>query len=115
MRYDKIAPGQSQCGNVHFAPSSARDYDWGNPRQVWSFCDDWYSFPDLPGQGRMVDRSEWGGGDMRLHHLWWLKHLPHVAGETYGVGNNWWEYLALARDPDHPARPAGSRLGMHGR
>jgi hypothetical protein len=115
IRYDKIAPGLSQCGNVHFAPSSARDYDWGNPRQVWSFCDDWHSFPDLPGQGRMVDRSEWGGGDMRLHHLWWLKHLPHVAGETYGVGNNWWEYLALARDPDHPARPAGSPLGWQGR
>ena len=61
----------------------------------------------------MVECSEWGGGDMRLHHLWWLKHLPHVTGETYGVGNNWWEYLALARDPDRPALPASARLGRH--
>jgi hypothetical protein len=112
-RYDKIAPGQSQCGNVHFAPSSAHDYDWGNPRAVWSFCDDWYSFPDLGGQGRMVERSEWGGGDMRLLHLGWLKHLPHVAGVTNGVGNNWWEYLALARNPDRPDQAASTRLGRH--
>jgi hypothetical protein len=50
---------------------------------------------------------------MRLHHLWWLRHLPHAAGATNGVSNNWWEYLALARDPDRPGRPAGARLGMH--
>ncbi|HEX5690165.1 MAG TPA: hypothetical protein VFX76_09190 [Roseiflexaceae bacterium] len=99
-RYDQIAPGQSQCGNVHFAPSSARDYDWGNPRAVVSYCDDWYSFPHLPGKARRVDRSEWGNGDMRAHHIWWLDHLPRVAGETYGVSNNWWEYLLLLRNPD---------------
>jgi hypothetical protein len=99
-RYDLIAPGQAQCGNVHFAPSSARDYDWGNTRPVISYCDDWYSFPDLPGNARRVDRAEWGGGDMRAHHRWWLDHLPRVAGETYGVSNNWWEYILLVRDPD---------------
>src|SRR5215212_4043169 len=42
-RHEQVAPGQSSCGNVHFAPSSATDYDWGNPRVVWSDCDDWYS------------------------------------------------------------------------
>jgi len=102
IRYDKVAPGQSQCGNVHFAPNSQRDYDWGNRRPVTSFCDDWYSFPELPGRARTVDCAEWGGGDMRAHHIWWLRHLPHVLGETYGVSNNWWEYVLLLRDPDHP-------------
>jgi hypothetical protein len=92
-RYEKSHPGQSQCGNVHFAPSSERDYDWGNPRPVLSACDDWYAFPDLRGRARVVDRSEWGGGDMRLHHIWWLNHLPRFAGESYGVSNNWWEYI----------------------
>jgi hypothetical protein len=94
IRYDKVAPGRSQCGNVHFAPNSERDYDWGNRRPVASYCDDWYSFPELPGRARTVDSAEWGGGDMRQHHLWWLRHLPHVAGETYGVSNNWWQYVA---------------------
>lgn len=92
-RYDQAAPGQAHCGNVHFAPSSQRDYDWGNRRPVHSFCDNWHRFPDLSGPGRTVECSEWGGGDMRAHHLWWLGHLPHVAGETFGVSNNWWQYI----------------------
>jgi hypothetical protein len=94
IRYDQIAPGQSQCGNVHFAPNSARDYDWGNQRVVTSYSDDWYSFPDLPGRARQVNCAEWGNGDMRAHHIWWLDHLPRVEGETYGVANNWWQYIA---------------------
>jgi hypothetical protein len=78
---------------VHFAPNSERDYDWGNPRPVISYCDDWMTFPELPGRARWVDCREWGGGDMRLHHLWWLSHLPRVSGETFGVSNNWWSYV----------------------
>lgn len=92
-RYEQRAPNASQCGNVHFAPSSARDYDWGNPRAVMCAADDWYNFPDLRGGGPVMRCSEWGGGDMRLHHLWWLRHLPRVAGERYGVANNWWRYV----------------------
>ncbi len=93
IRYDKIAPGQAECGNVHFAPNSERDYDWGNRRRVLSCCDDWYNYPNLPGNSRVVDCSEWGNGDMRAHHLWWFRHFPHGTGETDGVANNWWQYI----------------------
>jgi len=93
-RYDQVAPGRAQCGNVHFAPNGVRDYDWGNPRPVTSYCDDWYYYPGLPGQARTVDCSEWGGGDMRAHHLWWLRHIPRAPGESDGVANNWWAYIA---------------------
>jgi hypothetical protein len=92
-RYDAIAPGEAACGNVHFAPNSVRDYDWGNPRPVRSSCDDWRHFPDLAGRRRVVDCRDWGHGDMRAHHLWWLGHLPHAAGETLGVANDWWPYV----------------------
>jgi len=92
-RYDKASPGRAECGNVHFAPNSERDYDWGNRRVVPSACDDWYDFPNLRGASRPVDASEWGGGDMRAHHIWWLRHLPRAAGETYGVDNHWWSYI----------------------
>lgn len=92
--YDRVAPGRAQCGNAHFAPNSERDYDWGNPRPVTSFCDDWYHYPDLPGEARTVTADEWGSGDMRAHHKWWLRHIPHAAGETDGVANNWWQYIA---------------------
>ncbi len=91
--YDKIAPGQSQCGNVHFVPNSERDYDWGNTRSVESYCDDWYTFPALAGKKKIVTAGEWGNGDMRLHHIWWFRHLPRAVGSTDGVLNNWWKYV----------------------
>jgi hypothetical protein len=92
-RYDLTHPGRAECGNVHFAPSSLRDYDWGNRRPVLSRCDDWHNFPQFKGTVRTVDCREWGNGDIRLHHLWWFRHLPHVPGETNGRLNNWWEYI----------------------
>lgn len=91
--YDLVAPEEAACGNVHFAPNSERDYDWGNPRPVWSTCDDWLSYPRLTGRKRLVDCREWGGGDIRAHHLWWLAHLPRADGASGGVLNNWWTYV----------------------
>lgn len=91
--YDKIAPGRAGCGNVHFAPSSQHDYDWGNPSKVLSSCDDWLRYPHLTGERRMVSCAEWGNGDIRLHHRWWLRHLPHVPGRTDGKLNDWWQYV----------------------
>jgi hypothetical protein len=91
--YDKIAPGEAACGNVHYAPNSDSDYDWGNPRYVWSTCDDWLSYPDLTGDKIWVNRTEWGNGDMRLHHKWWFLHFPHALGRTEGKLNHWWYYV----------------------
>lgn len=92
-RYDMKNPGQAEMGNVHFAPNSERDYDWGNPKFVPSKCYDWYNFPNFTGDTRQVNAGEWGNGDIRLHHLWWLKHIPHVAGRQNGIHNNWWQYI----------------------
>lgn len=92
-RYDKRFPGQAECGNVHFAPNSERDYDWGNRRPVLSRCDTWLHFPDLSGPARTVTCADWGSGDIRQHHVWWLSRLPHVAGESNGISWNWWEYV----------------------
>jgi len=92
-RYDKIAPGRAEVGNMHFAPNSVRDYDWGNPRPVLSRADDWLDFPNLTGKSRRMTCADWGSGDMRAHHLWWFQRLPHVEGEVRGVRNNWWEYV----------------------
>jgi hypothetical protein len=93
MRYDRQHPGRAEVGNIHFAPNSERDYDWGNRRYVLSRCDTWYAFPDLSGEARKVNCDEWGGGDIRLHHLWWLEHLPRAPGSTSGVANHWWQYV----------------------
>jgi hypothetical protein len=79
--YDKELSGKAACGNVHYAPNSQSDYDWGNTTYVWSSCDDWLNnYPNLQGTKKSVNRTEWGGGDIRLHHRWWFNHIPHVAG-----------------------------------
>ncbi|MFV9505819.1 MAG: hypothetical protein AB4911_14795 [Oscillochloridaceae bacterium umkhey_bin13] len=92
-RYDATHPGRAECGNVHFAPNSDQDYDWGNSRPVMCRADAWYNFPDLSAPPREMRARDWGGGDMRLHHLWWLDHLPRAPGTTNGILNNWWPYL----------------------
>lgn len=93
IRYEKTAPGQANCGNIHFAPNSEKDYDWGNPRSVTSNCDDWKNFPAFKGTLKPVTCAEWGNGDIRLHHKWWFQHMPKVGGRTNGIANNWWQYI----------------------
>lgn len=92
-RHEKTHPGRAECGTVHFAPNSDRDYDWGNRRLVRSRCDDWFNFPHFQGTTRSVNCEEWGNGDIRYHHLWWLGHMPHISGKTNGILNNWWAYI----------------------
>lgn len=94
IRYEKVAPGKAACGNIHFAPNSQQDYDWNNPSIVKSECYDWLlNFPDFKGDVRSVGSSEWGSGDIRAHHKWWMKHFPHVAGRQNKIHNNWWQYI----------------------
>ncbi|MBI1258876.1 MAG: hypothetical protein GC204_15510 [Chloroflexi bacterium] len=92
-RYDQKYPGRAECGNVHFAPNSVRDYDWGNRTPVKSRADTWLNFPDLSGDSRVMTCAEWGDGDIRKHHVWWLSHFPHFVGERDGISWNWWEYI----------------------
>jgi hypothetical protein len=94
IRYDKTSPGKAACGNIHFAPNSQTDYDWGNKTPVKSECFDWLlNFPNFKGDIRTVDSSVWGGGEIRAHHKWWFSHFPHVAGRQNGIHNNWWQYV----------------------
>ncbi len=100
-RYEQTHPGKAALGNVHFAPNSERDYDWNNPRTVTSECDDWRdNFPNFKGVTRPVTAADWGNGDIREHHKWWLSHFPRAAGRRNGIHNNWWQYIA---DPNNVA------------
>jgi hypothetical protein len=91
--FDQIAPGQSGLGTIHYTPNSDKGYDYNNLRSVDSYCDDWDNFPVFKKELRQVNAAEWGNGDMRILHKWWLKHLPKVAGRTSGIVNNWWQYI----------------------
>ncbi len=103
--YEKIAPGRSETGLVHTPPNADKDYDWANPNTVSSACDDWLNFPDLQGTRRMLNCDEWGAGDVRGHHKWWFKRLPHVQGKINGVSNNWWKYVIEVDHPDFDRLP----------
>jgi hypothetical protein len=92
-RYDKAFPGQAEVGGIHYAPNSEKDYDWGNPRYIPSRCEDWFNFPNFKSSVKQVNCAEWGGGEIRAHHKWWLKHLPKAGGRTNGIANNWWQYV----------------------
>jgi hypothetical protein len=93
ISFDQIAPGKSGVGTIHFAPNSERDYDWNNPRRVPSSSYDWFNFPKFQNDVRQLNSEEWGNGDIRAHHKWWLKHLPKTSGRISGVVNNWWQYI----------------------
>ncbi len=95
MYFDQIAPGRSNIGSLHYAPNSLADYQWGVTTPVQSCADDWLQFPNLPDPPnyRTMSAADWGKGDIRAHHKWWLKHLPKVAGTTNGIANNWWKYF----------------------
>jgi hypothetical protein len=102
-RYEQTHPGRAALGNVHFAPNSIRDYDWNNPSIVKSECDDWrMNFPNFKGGEfvRNVSSADWGYGDIREHHKWWLSHFPKVAGRRNGISNNWWQYIANPNNVD---------------
>ncbi len=93
IRYDQTDKGQAEVGLMHFAPNSVRDYDWGNTTRVASRCDNWLNFPDLSGAPRIVDCNDWGKGDIRAHHQWWFRRLPHITGADNGIAYNWWQYI----------------------
>lgn len=99
--FEQIAPGRSNVGTVHYAPNSHADYEWNNPTPVLSCADDWKQFPNLPDPPnyRALDAREWGNGDIRAHHQWWLMHVPRAAGVTNGIANNWWKYFIDVNDP----------------
>jgi len=103
--YDQVTPGKAGAGNVHFAPNSESDYDWGNKRTVLSYCANWLNYPDLSGEPKEYTCSEWGNGDIRLHHKWWFEHVPYAEGTNDETGkyNNWWRYFTFEHYNNAPS------------
>jgi len=96
QRSDLLNPGQAQCGATHWTPTSGFEYDYNNTRNVTSSCADWLNYPNRTGATTTISCAAWGC-DERQYHIWWMQHLPHVAGvASDGSTNNWWTYI-LAR------------------
>jgi hypothetical protein len=97
-------PGRpSHVGNCHVPPNGQSGYDYNNKRSVLSYADNWYRYPDLTGQPRMIGSDEWGHTQYG-YQIWWLSHIPKAPGFTKWGYNNWWVYIANV-DEDLPDRP----------
>lgn len=92
-RVDKDFPGEAEVGSVHCAPNSVGDYDWSNTNKVWTYANDWLSYPILPRHKQLFNAATGGWEGITGHHLWWMTRLPHRSGVTNGFYNNWWQYI----------------------
>jgi hypothetical protein len=116
-RVDKDFPGESEVGSVHCAPNSLSDYDWSNTNKVWTYADDWSTYPLLPRQKRLLNATIGGWEGIIDHHRWWMKHLPSNQGVSEGFFNNWWQYIvnydeALRRLPPPDATFEKAKVAM---
>jgi len=109
-RHGKQFSDDAHVGNVHYAPNSRVDYDYGRTNVVMSAADDWFNYPNFTGEKKPVNCETWG----RPHHLnfmkWWLNHLPKNAGATDGFYNNWWRYVVDCDRAVEQLPPPGGTL-----
>lgn len=100
--YELTSPGHAAVGNCHFPPNGEKDYDYANPRSVWSYADDWLDYPNLTGKRTLVNCETWGGPDYQRNYLkWWFRRLPNAPGvDATGRQNNWWKYIYRFNDFD---------------
>jgi hypothetical protein len=107
-RVDKDFPGESEVGSVHYAPNSTSDYDWSNTNAVWTYADDWLTYPDLPRRKKLLNAASGGWEGIVNHHLWWMRRIPHAAGTTDGFYNNWWQYIVNYDEAMRALPPPGA-------
>lgn len=98
---------KSHCGTVHIPPNGTTDYDWSNQSVAPSDCDDYLTYPNLPGNVKQISCATWGCGKLG-HKKWWFNHIPHNSGQTGQTLHNWWKYVidtdnALATQPPNPS------------
>ena len=91
-RHETSDPGQARCGNTHFPPNGAKDYDYANDRTVETTCHQYADFPTLDGSARPITCEAWNC-TQRGYMTWWFRQLPDNRGMSDGYQNNWWKYL----------------------
>ena len=86
-------PGAWRCGWAHYPPNGEHDYDWANPKSVWTDIEDWT--PDGTGEKKQIDCTRWNG-DSLTWFIYWMQNLPGANnGLTYRGRPliNWWAFI----------------------
>jgi hypothetical protein len=82
--------GEGRCGWSHYPPNGERDYDWRNPRYVWTDIEDWH--PQGGGVKTFMNCQRWNA-DSLTWFIYWMQNIPgRDNGLTYfGLPlTNWW-------------------------
>ncbi|MBV9867711.1 MAG: hypothetical protein JO316_20360 [Abitibacteriaceae bacterium] len=85
--------GAGRCGWSHFPPNGEHDYDWANPKYVWTDIEDWT--PEGTGPKQRLNCQRWNG-DSLTWFIYWMQNLPGAGnGLTYqGCPlTNWWTFI----------------------
>lgn len=85
-----VNPG---CGWAHYPPNAERDYDWANPRYVWSDIEDWQ--PDGQSKKQRINCDKWEGNSLKWF-VYWMQNLPGLdSGLIYKSKPllNWWIFI----------------------
>ncbi|MBI4439191.1 S8 family serine peptidase [Candidatus Woesearchaeota archaeon] len=92
--------GVNHCGWTHSPPNTRAQYDWRNPAEVLSDCEDWK--PDGTGTAKKTSCTTWYKGtcldDGGLQFkIWWMQNMPGLANGLSYNGlplRNWWDFIA---------------------
>ena len=91
--YDKVTPGESHVGNIHFPPNGQSDYDYSFFLPVLSQEGNWFRYPFLFDDKHYVANKQWNYNE-HGYMSWWFRHLPHFnCVNRDGILNNWWAYI----------------------
>jgi hypothetical protein len=86
-------PLEGRCGWAHFPPNGERDYDWRNPRKVWTDIEDWR--PEGGGRKIEINSGRWNRDSLQWF-IYWMQSLPGLDnGLTYRGRplTNWWRFI----------------------
>jgi hypothetical protein len=81
------------CGNSHFPPNVANDYEYDSTNTVSTSCPNWK--PDGTGASESVNCDNWGCTTLGFY-VWWMQNIPGKDnGLTYQNNplRNWWEFI----------------------
>lgn len=86
-------PGEGRCGWSHFPPNGERDYDWQNPKKVWTDIEDWR--PDGSGKKSQINCERWHGNSL-CWFIYWMQNIPGAGNRLVHEGrplSNWWTFI----------------------
>jgi hypothetical protein len=86
-------PLEGRCGWSHYPPNGERDYDWANPRSVWTDIEHWR--PDGTGERKQLSSRRWRG-DSLTWFIYWMQNLPGANNNLTYRGRrltNWWMFI----------------------